>query len=68
MAMSFDNIRIGKKYQIRNFGETFEFTVEKRKGEKDYVIKDIHTLETRNLVDLMKYGKGKDFDFREIDF
>jgi hypothetical protein len=67
MAMSFDNIRIGKRYFLRNFGETFEFTVEKRKGEKDYVIKDIHTLELGFLIDLLKFGKGKDFDFREMD-
>jgi hypothetical protein len=67
MAMLFDNIRIGKKYWMRNFGETFEFTVEKRRGEKDYQIKDLHTLEAGFLVDLLKYGKGKDFDFREID-
>lgn len=66
MAMSFDNIRIGHTYFLQNYGEKFEFVVEKRKGEKDFVIKDIHTLESGLLKDLIKFGKGKDFDFHEI--
>lgn len=67
MSMSFDNIRIGKKYCIKNFGETFEFTVEKRKSENDFFIKDLYTLETNSLKELVKYGKGNDFDFFQIE-
>ncbi len=61
--MSFGNIRIGEKYRIENFGEKFEFQVIKRKGEKDYVVKDIHTLEYYHINDIIKFGKGRDFRF-----
>ena len=65
--MSFDTIRIGKKYKLINFGESFEFTAERKVGNGDYLLKDIYTLETYQLKELIKFGKGKDFDFYQID-
>ena len=65
--MSFDTIRIGKRYKLINFGESFEFTAERRIGNGEYLLKDIYTLETYQLKDLIKFGKGKDFDFFQID-
>jgi len=66
MAMSFDNIRVGRRYRLTNFGEVSEFQVQKAKGRNDFELKDITTLEHYSLSDLVKYGKGKDYDLNEI--
>ena len=66
MAMSFDNIRTGKRYYLKNFGEESTFEVHEVMGDGDYRVKDIHTLEMFFLSDLIKYGKGKDYLFEEV--
>ncbi|MDN5215782.1 hypothetical protein QQ020_27130 [Fulvivirgaceae bacterium BMA12] len=66
MAMSFDNIRTGKKYYLKNFGEESTFEVHEVMGNGDYRVKDIHTLEMFFLSELIKYGKGKDYTFEEV--
>ncbi|WP_114783075.1 hypothetical protein [Botryobacter ruber] len=66
MALSFDNLRIGKKYSLRNFGETFDFQVIAMPEEGSYKVKDLNTLEVFLLEDLVQYGKGKDFDLQEL--
>lgn len=65
--MSIDNVRVGKNYFLRNFGETTSFSVLEAAGEKDFVIKDLLTLEIYNFSQLIKYGMGEDFDLRELD-
>lgn len=66
MPISFDNIRIGKKYFLSNYGEESEFEVLEWLGDEDYKLKDLHTLEIYTLNDLIKYGKSNDFDIYEI--
>ena len=66
MALSFDNLRRGKKYVLQNYGEVFEFQVMDMPEEGAYQVKDLHTLETYLLHDLVKYGRGKDFDLNEL--
>ena len=65
--MSIDNLRVGKNYFLRNFGETTSFTVLETTGEQDFLIKDLLSLEIYKLSLLIKYGMGEDFDLREID-
>ena len=67
MEIQFGNIRIGKKYFIRNYGDEFHFQVQARRGETDYLLKDLNTIETFLLSDVLKYGKGKDLVFKNID-
>ncbi len=67
MALSFDNIRIGKKYHLKNYGEVTEFIAEETKSNNDFLLKDLVTLERYRLKDLVKYGIGKDFEFYEIN-
>ncbi len=67
MAMSFDSIRVGKKYYLVNFGERFEFQVQEKKSDKNFVVKDIHTLERYEVKDLIKFGLGNDFDLYELE-
>lgn len=66
MAISLDNLRKGKKYKLTNHSETFEFQVTDIPGENEYRIKDLLTLEIYLLSDLLRYGRGKDFDLEEL--
>ncbi|GAB3202080.1 hypothetical protein ABID22_003701 [Pontibacter aydingkolensis] len=66
MAISVDNLRKGKRYRLKNYGEQFDFQVMDMPEEEMYILKDLHTLEIYSLQDLVKYGKGKDFDLEEI--
>ncbi len=66
MPLSFDNLRKGKKYSLKNYGEKFEFQVMEMPEDGVYTVKDLATLETYDLNDLIKYGKGKDFDLEEL--
>lgn len=65
-GLSFDVLRVGKKYSLINFGETNEFIVEYILSSGDFNVKNIHTLERYLLKDLIKFGKGNDFEIREI--
>lgn len=66
MAISVDNLRKGKRYRLTNYGEQFDFQVMDMPEEEIYILKDLHTLEVYQLQDLIKYGRGKDFDLEEI--
>lgn len=65
-GISFDTIRVGNKYMLRNFDDVFEFEVMERLSGTNYKLKDIHTLEWYELDDLIRWGKGKDFEVREL--
>lgn len=65
-GLAFNSLRVGSKYKLINFGESTEFVIEKVLGN-DFAIKDLLTLERYKLKDLIKFGKGKDFEIREID-
>ena len=67
MALAFDNLRIGKKYYLKNYGETSEFSVEERLGNDNYKVKDLNTLEIYELQDLVKYGRSDDFELWELE-
>jgi hypothetical protein len=66
-GLSFDVLRVGKRYSLVNFGERYEFEIEKVLLNNDFNVKDIHTLERFKLQDTIKYGKGGDFEIRELD-
>lgn len=67
MAKSFNNLRVGKKFRLTNFGETFEFQVMEIMADGDCKLRDIHTLEDYNLFDFTRYGLGLDFDVLEVN-
>lgn len=67
MSMSFDALRVGKKYYLRNFGERREFQIQERLSDRNFKIKDLHTLEQYEIQDLVKYGVGKDFELYELE-
>ena len=64
--MSFDNIRIGKKYYLYNYGEESRFEVLENLGDENYRVKDLISLDIYELRDLVKYGTSDDFELEEI--
>lgn len=66
MPLSLDNLRKGKKYRMRNYGEEIDFQVMDIPDENIYLIKDLLTLETYLLHELLEFGKSKDFDLDEL--
>ncbi len=66
MSISFDTIRVGKKYYLINHGERHEFVVLEKLEAQNYALKDLHTLETYELEDMVRYGKGKDYELYEL--
>jgi hypothetical protein len=66
-GLSFDVLRVGKKYRLINFRDKFEFQIEEILGNENFRLKDIHTLERMFMKDLIKFGKGNDFEIREIE-
>lgn len=66
-GLALDVLRVGKKYRLVNFGETHEFIIESVLSNGDFRVKDTLTLERYPLKDLIRYGKGKDFEIRDAD-
>ncbi len=66
-GISFNALRVGKKYRLVNYGDTYEFQVERILVNDDFKVKDLHTLERFLLKDVVKFGTGKDFEIREIN-
>ena len=66
-GLSFDVLRVGKKYRLVNFGERYEFEIERILSNGDFKVKDIHTLERFFLKETIKFGKGKDFEIRDLE-
>jgi hypothetical protein len=66
MSISFDTIRVGKKYYLINHGERHEFSVVEKINNQNFKLKDLYTLEIYELEDLVRYGKGKDYELYEL--
>jgi len=65
-GLSFDVLRVGKKYRLVNLGDKYEFEIERILANGDFKVKDLHTLERYLLKDTIKFGRGKDFEIREL--
>ena len=66
-GLSFDVLRNGKKYRLVNHGEHHDFVIEYILINGDFKVKDLYTMERYLLKDLIKYGKGKDFELRDLE-
>jgi len=67
MSISIETVRVGKNYYLINYGEKHEFNVTRAAGYKDFVCKDLTTLEEYLLSELTAYGKGRDFEFYGLE-
>jgi len=65
MSASFDIVRTGNLYKLRNYGEETIFEVMEIYANGDCQVKTTDTLEIQLLSDFIKYGKGSDFLFEE---
>ncbi|MEQ8335754.1 MAG: hypothetical protein RIA62_00330 [Cyclobacteriaceae bacterium] len=65
-GISYSSLRAGHKYWAVNFGEKIEFEILEVLYPLDFVIKDLATLEKYKLSDLTRYGKGQDFEIRDL--
>ena len=65
-GLSFDVLRVGKKYRLINFGDQYEFIIQEILERPNFKLKDLHTLEIMFMKDLIRFGMGKDFEIREI--
>ncbi len=65
-GLSFDVLRVGKKYRLTNYGDKYDFIIESILANGDFKVKDIHTLERYLLKDTLKFGKGDDFHLDEL--
>ena len=65
-GVAIETIRVGQQYRLVNFDEVFEFEVLRKVSERNFSLKDLHTLEKYQLQELIKFGKGKDFIILEL--
>jgi len=66
MPQSWDTLRTGKKYYLKNFGEEKQFEILEVLENGDFVVKDLLVLETYHLSELVAYGKGDDYELFEL--
>jgi hypothetical protein len=66
MSISLDTLRVGKKYYLINHGERHDFFIMEKLNNHNCKLKDLHTLELYELKDLLKYGRGKDYELYEL--
>lgn len=66
MAKSFNNLRVGKFFRLINYGEVSEFEVLEIFNDGDCKLKDKNTLENYQLFDLIRFGRGEDFDLKDL--
>ncbi|MDH5608669.1 MAG: hypothetical protein OEY56_04260 [Cyclobacteriaceae bacterium] len=65
-GLSFSSLRSGEKYRITNYGDQFEVELMHILEPEDFLFKDLHTLERFCMSDIIRFGKGKDFEIREL--
>ena len=66
MPISPDTMRVGKKYRLVNYDHETKFVVLEVLEDNDFVIKDLDLLEEQNFKDLIRYGRGEDYELEEI--
>ena len=66
MPLSLDRLQVGHRYTIRNYDEVVEFEIIRRIAEYDYQVKQLDTLERFPLSELIRFGKGTDFEIQEL--
>lgn len=65
-GLSFDVLRVGKRYRLTNYGDRYDFIIESILVNGDFKVKDIHTLERYLLKDTLKFGRGNDFRLEDL--
>ncbi len=66
MPLALDNLRVGRKYNLRNYGEERQIEVLSRLSGRNFKVKDLVTLEVYELEELLRWGIGPDYDLDEL--
>ncbi|EPR70524.1 hypothetical protein [Cyclobacterium qasimii] len=66
MPLAIDNIRVGRVYKLINYGEIRFLEAMERTGRENFKMKDLDTLEYYEIDELLRWGKGKDYDLDEV--
>ena len=65
-GLAFSSMRVGNRYCLVNHGEKTEFILEEVLSRGDYQLKDLYSLERYRMSDLIRYGRGEDFELSEM--
>ena len=65
-GLAFSSLRVGKRYRLTNYGECFEFELISILEKDEFLLKDLFTLETYKMSQLLGLGKGDDLEIRMV--
>ncbi|MFC3881091.1 hypothetical protein ACFOSV_12930 [Algoriphagus namhaensis] len=65
MSIALDNLRVGRKYRFVNMGESRVIEIMDRISGDNFQVKDLDTLELYTLEELLRWGRGKDYELDE---
>lgn len=66
MAIALDNLRVGRIYEFTNMGEKRKLEVLARLSGENFKVKDLETTEIYTIEELLRWGKGKDYELDEV--
>jgi hypothetical protein len=66
MAIALDNLRVGRRYLLVNQGEVRKLEIISRLSGDNFKVKDLETLEYYTIEELLRWGKGKDYELDEL--
>lgn len=64
-GLAVSSLRVGEKYQIINYGDTYQVQLINIQSGGNCVFKDLFTLEQVQLNDIIQFGKGNDWEITE---
>jgi hypothetical protein len=65
MAIALDNLRVGRVYEFCNMGEKRRIVILSKISNDNYRLKDLDTTEEYTIEELLRWGKGKDYELDE---
>lgn len=66
MPIALDNLRVGRFYELTNQGEKRKIEILARLSVDNFKVRDLETTEIYTLEELLRWGRGKDYDLDEI--
>jgi hypothetical protein len=66
MAIALDSLRVGRVYELTNMGEKRRLEILARLSGDNFKVKDLETTETYTIEELLRWGRGKDYDLDEV--
>jgi hypothetical protein len=65
-GLAFSSLRVGKLYRLTNYGESYEFELISILAKDEFLLKDLFTLETYKMSQLLGFGVGDDLEIRMV--